>query len=222
MSDDSSSDDDYVFGGLLRGPRHEPAEPSLANRILLASQESHFENSTRLFLPEGCLKDLVTQDTVCRETPKLLEASNKSLLEFILNRATKVFAIAVVCRIQNDDLCTVMKKYRKHNFCDASLPLDNEFRKHHPAFHSRFWGPFMLNEFYEKQWMFLSPVFSSKEFVYDLARSSILPFIWNGSMVMEGYSSRRVYEVEIHHSHLEEPHYTVSPSRLDLNRIANK
>lgn len=201
MSDDSSSDDSHC---------HSDA-PSLASRILEASCQSQFDSPTQLFLPEGCLRGLVTQDAVCREIPKLRAAQKKALLEFILDKAPKVFAIAVCCRIQKDDLYMVMKKYHKNNFCDTSLPLDKALQEYYPAckaFASPFWDPFMINEFFSKQWMFLSPVFKRSDFVYDIPPSCILPFVWKGSVVKEGYSSQ-VLEVEIHQSHQEEPKYTV-------------
>ncbi|KAF7535270.1 hypothetical protein G7054_g5510 [Neopestalotiopsis clavispora] len=212
MSDDSSSDDD----------RHSDV-PSLASRILQASCLSVFEDPTQLFLPEGCISELVTQDAVCREIPKLRAAQKKALLEFILDKAPKIFAIAVCCRIQKDDLYMVMKKYHKHNFCDASLPLDKALQEHHPAskvFTSPFWDPFMINEFYNKQWRFLSPVFQRSDFVYNLAPDCILPFIWKGTTVKEGYSSQ-VLEVEIHQSHQEEPNYTIDgkPAHFAIKEI---
>ena len=188
----------------------------LGDRIITKFKESKFGIGSTEFLPHGCLDELITAESVTEELEIEDYPANresKALIEFILEEAKKVFAISLISGVTNQILRDVMASFMQHRFADASLPIKHkEDLDTLPCFLSHTWNKRRKRDFWTKQWSFLAPLFSKKQFKMELEPDHILPFIWKGSETKESEFSQ-VYEVTIHESHHEDPILTVSKRR---------
>lgn len=185
---------------------------SLAKRILDSFDGSTFDSMRRPFLPENCLNDLITINTI-REELKLDELDRDTyskewqelFTEWIHTQARKVFAITVQCGLPWDDTFDAMQLFREQDFEDKLLPIEDPrsltdtLRK---RFDSEIWFDVRLYDFYEKQWKCLCPVFSPEKYDYDLSPECIFPFTILAGVHTEGAFSS-VYKVKIHDAHQE-------------------
>lgn len=190
-----------------------PEEESLEDEIMKKYAIAVFDNATQDFLPNSCIAELITEDSIRRELKidqNLENSDEKDLIYFILHHAKKVFAIALVSGVGGDDLFTAMKKFKQSNFRDDnnSLPVKKKALSALPCFSGRPWKLRTTRSFFENQWRFLAPVFSSKIFKHDLEPEHILPFVWVGNEFRDGTFSQ-VYKVLIHEAHQENPFFTV-------------
>lgn len=117
----------------------------------------------RWFVPEGELRRVLTRDSVsrrlseCNIPPESLEET----LNFVLTKATKIFAILV--RIEQEVL---MLEFIENETLDDKLPLESPVE-----------GLELNAKFFEKQWEFLAPVFTQRSVALNLKDNHILPFL---------------------------------------------
>ena len=155
----------------------------LPERIYAKCATSRFDDEDKLFLPHGNLTKLVTETAVIQELD--LEPDEEGeLVEFILTRATKVFAIFIYTQVLTKKSVQVMKQFLESGFDDSSpfFPISPHAKDatgaRIAAFGAPLWSDRTIHRFYNDQWMFLAPVFRLKTFEYQLQPGQILPFTW--------------------------------------------
>lgn len=148
---------------------------------------------TRHFVPELSLYGLV-QETSIRSTIAILKIERyylEELVREITQRARKVFAVLLL--IDHGELITVMFKHDslQNSSLDDELPFEEPWLKKilgdtSPAF-----------EFYERQWEFITPIFSLTLLPRTFADGTILPFLPGQQPIGQG-SFGLVSRVDIH------------------------
>jgi hypothetical protein len=145
----------------------EKKEQSLRASLKKIQKKSTFEKTSCDFVPEGLLRELVTEKTIkdvlniTNPTPE-----DDALVVFVKTRALKIFAIIVCAKLKK--LKKVMNWFLSKDFDDTELPVtnpDNPFCK-------RSW----YDDLIEHQWKFYAATFSATEYNHDLEESRILPF----------------------------------------------
>ncbi|KAK1635547.1 hypothetical protein BDP81DRAFT_350654 [Colletotrichum phormii] len=186
---------------------------------------SKFDERDPTFLPDGSIETLVTDRAISGELfdDEVPQTPEKAVIRFVQEKAKKVFAIAVGCGVGGDDLVTTIKFFRSIGFDDSHLPVAKPetpkqnsptwafpfpFDQLHGKRLLRIWKGTKVKTFYSQQWGFLAPVFSKTKFQHYLSPDCIFPFTWVNNIVKGGMFSR-VYEVEIHPKHQENPELTV-------------
>lgn len=180
---------------------------SLADRFIEHYEQGVFNEAKQDFLPQHCLAQLITNETIVMEfqeediddtkyDPR--RESDQQLLAFILEHARKVFATTVLCEISGNKLYRTMMTFQKSKVQDKSLPLKNETLS--TTLTGSVWSNLKKKNFWEKQFIFLAPIFSKSEFKLDLEAQHIFPFTWVSNDAKEGTFSQ-VYQVKIHDSH---------------------
>ncbi|KAI1154521.1 hypothetical protein F4825DRAFT_448428 [Nemania diffusa] len=171
---------------LTKGPaRREPAEwlagqysanDGLAKRIADNLLESAVMPN-RKFPPDGFQQILVTKETIAREiqNSNIGLAVDASVVDFIVERARRLFIIMVYCELDLRYIMLLLQKAQRDGFDDNLLPL----RKFSPELRLfRHWNSTDLARFYEAQWTFLAPVFSSRRSSSkDFDENIILPLV---------------------------------------------
>jgi len=192
----------------------------LSDQILDKYVKSKFDHEVKQFLPGGCIDELVTLEAIIKEIVEkdqlkpgdldLQEGSaKKKVIDFIREKAKKVFAITVVSGLRGRDLGMAMFQFMGINFIDNSLPVKegNLSCFHCPASP---WSRVRIHNFCREQWRFLAPIFSQQNFKVDLEPEHILPFIEKDNLVKEG-AFGQVFPVEIHPAHQKDPVLNVRP-----------
>ncbi|KAI3532834.1 TOL [Colletotrichum filicis] len=186
---------------------------------------SRFDDRCPRFLPEGCIERLVTERAIAVQLfgSDVTQPSETDLIRFVRGKAKKVFAIAVCCGFNNTDLLVTARFFQSIDFTDSHLPIANSgsndpgssawnlpfpFDKMPESDVKQIWNGWKVNMFYERQWGFLAPVFSTTVFQHDLSPDCIFPFTWVNSIRKAGTFSH-VYEVQIHPEHQKQPSSTV-------------
>ena len=195
--------------------------PSLSSTIIqrYAISKLHAWDKGQRFIPEGTLEEIITKKTVTDElgTSYRPEEDGK-LLTFIVEKANKVFALAILVSLQTFDLRRVMRIFHHHGFTNESLPIrqDEVPGLAETAFKSRLWTSVKILDFCDKQWELLAPIFCAGELVNTFNESHILPFERVNNKTKSG-TFGAVYEVCIHSAHLDDVLYKVRPLRTTLH-----
>lgn len=184
---------------------------SLSDRICEKFAKSKYgSEKEECYLPDGYLDDLITPATISEQLSNSLRSLKppepEQLVEFINKHAKKVFAITVLARLPDSELCLAMRRFRYYKVTNDTLPILDVAA--HSAMKNPPWREWLQHLFYENQWRFLAPVFVEDELVYTLERDHILPFESKGSGPKEG-TFGTVFEVEIHKDHQKSPAFMV-------------
>jgi hypothetical protein len=192
----------------LRNQHGKPRHQNLADQIIGRFATSKFDPEKRQFLPEGCLQELLTSETIIKELQDDLLASQcvdppddliEMLVDFILQKAKKVFATTVLSGLRVGRLTHSMFEFMDLEFTDDCLPVT--YGKMETIFSKGTrWSPFTIHNFYREQWRFLAPVFSKKSFKVNLEPDHILPFIEKNNFGKEG-AFGQVFQVQVHLAH---------------------
>ena len=163
------------------------------------------EFSQKPFLPQDDLETLITEDTVKEELDNALGTVDSSLVKYIAKHARKIFATLVI-----QDKVMKAANLERSGFNDDYLPIANEesgltslsglSRDRHAWKWFKGWTTQERNDFCEKQWTFLSPIFESNSTMEVLHRDCRLPFITHDSKSGAG-SFSFVHKATIHHAH---------------------
>ena len=189
---------------------------TLSDRIIDRYVKSKFDPEEKQFLPEGCLQELVTLETIIEELqenhPRSQDVNREDpiiqkLAEFILEKAKKVFATTVVSGLRGGYLGYSMIEFMNMEFADNCLPITYDDMV--MQFGDK-WGKTTIHDFFTKQWRFLVPVFSKNNFKVDLKPNHILPFIERVSFGKEG-AFGQVFRVQVHPGHQMDQVLDVSP-----------
>jgi hypothetical protein len=192
----------------------QPTEQSLTSQILHSFTEANFHDPPRRYLPRRKIEDLINQDSVKRELDKIPEAykvkfdeGQRSLLAaWVTKHARKVFATALQCDLEPYHLLLAMAVFQHQNFTDDRLPLPDHQKKRPPpeVFPAAIWAPLKLDNFCDRQWKFLVPIFTKDEYNRDFSEKYIFPFTSDGAVPKDGAFSS-VFRVKIHPDHRELP-----------------
>lgn len=186
----------------------------LVDRLLGNLVKSSFDKK-KDFWPRGCIEELVTHEAITEE----LESRNSpvsrraeqadqvtlsALVDFFMHGSQALFAIVLCCNLPGDKLFRAMKQFKKLNFRDSSLPIDDEDVKR--IFHSSTgsvrspWNGPSVRSFCDFQWKALAPVFDNNTLEFTLDSDVILPFTRAKQRGSSG-TFGEVHKVIIHPSH---------------------
>lgn len=142
-------------------------QPQLRSLIRDKLLKSAFDKTPHNFVPERTIEGIITEDIIKRSL-KITNPSNKEneVVEFVKTRAKKTFAIVVFSK--QDDIMSVIRSLKRRGIDDSQLPIKNKER-----LGSKDWA----SDFYEDQWRFFAPIFSTDNYNYDLEECHILPFV---------------------------------------------
>ncbi|KAK0614520.1 hypothetical protein B0T14DRAFT_309967 [Immersiella caudata] len=189
---------------------------ALADRILGVLKRSQFDKDNKSFVPEGCLKCIITEKAIAEELQEAYEEADDTeadfmdLVSFIHQEATKPFAIAVCINIEDSTLYRAMKLFKKYNFTDENLPIKqwSDKEKHQFSSFHKLWNRNKISLFYKHQWEFLAPVLlaaTQRQSNHDFTHDHVMPFIEKYNEGFDKGSFGQVYQYKIHPSHLRDP-----------------
>ncbi|KAG4432452.1 hypothetical protein IFR05_012067 [Cadophora sp. M221] len=196
-----------------------PSEPEPK----VSKSSTSFVPDRREFYPAGSIEPLITKESIIKELELTVEEqrrkSNLLLVDFILTRAKRVFAILVSLGFPNKAaLLKATKQFQKYSFGDAKLPITRENVDGLPFFGEpdvRPWDSRLRKDFRFKQFEFLAPVFCSNELHMEVDTLCIFPFTaLNGDRKAGGFGE--VFQVVVHPDHYENPILTFDKQRSSI------
>ena len=228
-----TQDDDFLLNSVQ----------SLVDRIPNYLFASNFDGSDRSFLPEQHLSQLVTLETIVTELGRftdylylIQEHARESrrqeynpefrqrLASWIFHHAPRMFATMIHCNLNPLFLLLSMQKCQELQFTDEQLPLSSSTEP--PKGRNKsIWTRARRQDFWDKQWRFLVPVFEPERYQYDHEYNCIFPFIKSNEAPRIGAFSV-VHKVTIHPGHqrhrgVDEVSYNRS-ARLLMKLWANR
>lgn len=180
------------------------------------------------FLPSGILDELITYDSVIETLSTECDLPDATeVASWVCHaKAQKLFAIAVRARLSGSDLLDGMRQLREKGMTDNNLPVTEAFWRKNGLWlldddsetaassianaddSSRdgkfIWTHTALEDFLQKQWEFLCPVFSTAVFNRNLESDCVLPFTKKLPQSSNG-AFGQVTGYKIHPSHLIGP-----------------
>ncbi|ROV87924.1 hypothetical protein VSDG_09444 [Cytospora chrysosperma] len=172
------------------------------------------------YVPEGCLERLITKESIIREFTRNDKAGGEKhadtdLLDYILRSARKLLAISLLTGVNGSELHKAMKMFKSSGIKDTKLPIKFTDPLEPPwSQQAQLWTAIKRNDFGEKQWRFLVPIFREDEIKLEIESLHILPFTLATTETKQG-TFGNVWEVEIHESHLEKPMRKYDGSRAN-------
>lgn len=226
-TDEYHPDSGSMTSGGAR-PREDVAE-SLSRKV----EESVFDHSKE-FLPHGSIDGIITRDIVrgklksrrghspteTQESRQADQADLDRLVDSILRRSKKTFAIMLYASFGKKEFFEAMTQFRALGFDDGKLPLIGDattriFFSSTTKRHRRPWNHFRVDAFCSNQWKFLAPVFDSKQSELALHTKHILPFTW---AIQRGAGMfGEVHEVTIHPAHGKNVVHVRNSSRCEIS-----
>ncbi|KAF2026798.1 hypothetical protein EK21DRAFT_115421 [Setomelanomma holmii] len=199
-------------------------QQSLADTLPLSFKISTFDTQERSYLPEPCIKErratsavegLITRSTVEQELKRAKKykvypsTTLEAVIDWIVDAASKVFAITVQCHLTPDKLLSSMLNFYNVAFEDDDLPIYDPRAPDHnsprpqrsEAFNAKIWEDLRHDEFFQFQWRCLAPVFTPEKYEYDLPSQCILPFRKDTKVDPRTGSFSSVYKVAVHPDH---------------------
>ncbi len=185
----------------------------LADRVYNRKRKGHPHFGKGFFYPAGIYNNPAVLDAaVVRALLGLDPDEDEPLVKFALTRAPKIFLTLVCLSWTAKEVLCFTRHFMETGFDDENLPVGRRFCDSAPAFSLSDWSRARKNNFCERQWEHLAPVFSKENFVHRLDEDQPLPFLKPGHGTPrspEGASSV-VYQVEVHEDHLLNPPQNVS------------
>ena len=195
------------------------AEEELNTVLREHSVKSQFGKRSDHFLPRGELDRLITRESIVAELEiEEGEAEAENLIEFILQKAKRLFAIIVYIRLPK--LGDAMLLFQKNKYDDERLPIEEWTKEafeanllentEHPFIVMQgivkrkkdcIWSKGYIYDFQKRQWEFLAPMISTEETNDCHNTNVILPFTTQHSNLAEG-SFGVVSKYEIHRDHI--------------------
>ncbi|KAJ4005557.1 hypothetical protein NW752_002390 [Fusarium irregulare] len=182
-------------------------------------------NREQKFLPEGAVDGLVTRDFIIwafykSKNHPSLTSSLQSVISFILTKTKKIFAIFVLIGLKGAALYQLMVFLFERRIYDDRLPFENsKLEEFHPSLEfeddtkgmrveqedsgNETWTDDHVSDFFDQQWRFCSPTFSTSKENHDIDMQAILPFTEkHADSTAEGVFGE-VMKCKIHESHLD-------------------
>jgi hypothetical protein len=171
---------------------HHPASQALRTRIAKAKLVSAIDRG--VFVPTSSIRELITEGSIELELSNIGSA-HKFLSQYILSKASKIFAILVYIKMTK-----YIAEFCKRGLSDDILPVPV------PGFAAdlsvfKDWDYDNVSDFYESQWLFLAPVFTKQQFVYELDDACPLPFTSINPLSEKMSAFSIVQEATIHPGH---------------------
>jgi len=215
-------------------PTQEPFEHEFAWQSIDDCMVDSDFDKTKRFLPTGDLDRIITTAFVLKAMDVRQNNEQISpLVEYVLKKGKRLFSISVYTGFVQEDLQCAMELFKDADFDDSKLPIGRT-QSGSPALNAAVPNPTFTNsaahanltllhqpdkkkvwsngkiarEFFEKQWMFLAPVFSTDEPTRNIPALSILPFIQKQLRPKKGPFSH-VFKCEIHADHIRDPLHPV-------------
>jgi hypothetical protein len=199
---------------------------SLRNSIRSYFEKSLFDGNSRPFLPEGVIDTLVVPEAVKKEL-QITDPNREeqALIDYIVSGSKKLFLITIQAGIRPEHMYHAMVLFMTNNINDKSLPITLNERfwalqgaREFPEFDietakskldeidpdGEVWERWSREEFYQAQWAYLAPVFSTRDVNIDLDPQAILPFLSKNPDIRTG-AFGQVFQVKIHSKHLIDP-----------------
>jgi hypothetical protein len=197
------------------------AGSSLADRLYERFEKSVFDQSSRQFLPQNALDELINPSSVVWEMlrglgppSELLSTDDEGLVEFIIGRAKRLFAISVMVLPGPQSGSTILRDairlFRRHYIDDSRLPFDNSGDSILAGLESeerkskKIWEPRAIRAFHDSQWSIVVPILTTdsraRSEAFNLPANTVLPFIKGGLRHRGPFVS--VFEYELHPSHI--------------------
>jgi hypothetical protein len=180
-------------------------------------EEMILPNESSCFYPDNLLQELICKEVVS----KILEdnkipGDRPILTDFICTKAKRVFAILLSC-----EQASLIMQFSKCGFTDDMLPVglgihsgssdamesfsmrskDDEIVKN--MFDDPVWSYRKRREFYkDRQWPFLSPIFTEEVFRYKFHEECHMPFMEKKAEIRKDSFFSYVERRRIHRAHL--------------------
>ncbi|KAK8029779.1 hypothetical protein PG993_011070 [Apiospora rasikravindrae] len=197
--------------------------PGFAESILKSQVVSQFDSNSREFLPYEIGNNLVTEQVVWQELE--LAQSQPSppdfrhdLVQWTLTKAKKVFLTLIRCGMDPKRARRAMRWFHYYEFDDLMLGGQLSAETQVLIFPSNPWKSFASHDFLTKfRWENMAPVFTKRDYNYNLHDNAILPFTKKDVNVREGAFSW-VYRVTIHPEHTKNGFQEVAIKEIRVNR----
>lgn len=162
---------------------------------LLAARTASKGPTRGWFWPEGSLRRIMTEDSVRNV---LLDSE---LVQFVLQKATKLFALCLYIGMTRSELQDTMEIFRAQNVLDGSLPISiSSFIENLP------WPVSQKDSFFRSQWEFMAPVFPLDHWklsqILDLG-DAVLPFVEYERVTGAASISGQLYKAQVYPSHFD-------------------
>jgi len=182
----------------------------LAKQIGDCLQPSAFDQPTRYFAPLGAVKALISRPAVRAALgygPRAADI-DPALLDYIVSEAGILFAILVHLGLQDRIIEQAMVLFQRHSVHDQSLPFEatghgSKLTMVDPG--ETVWSAERRSNFYDRQWIFLAPVFSTEHPICILEKNRILPFNLDPGRSAIDHGRNVPLRVTIPQSHIEGP-----------------
>lgn len=171
-------------------PDEESPLSQLRNKLKQHSKKSAFAKTSHEFVPDGCIDQIVTRNEVLAAL-NITEPTTKEevLVRFILERAKRIFAVAVFAKI---DVKAAIERFKSNDVDDSRMPILRP---------KKGWSSGWRGDFYEYHWRFFAPVFLTTNYSHDFEDAQILPFMTMSRVSGEG-AFGEVSRIEIHPNHI--------------------
>lgn len=165
------------------------------------------------YSPEGSLNSIITKISIekaltsptgWRRRPR---SPQKELVDFTLQKATKLFAICVFIDLKGEKLRTTATLFLREEICDQDLPIDRQTLNtsaRFSCFRGPGWDPSRRENLLRFQWYFLAPRFlagGATERV-TFQPQTLFPFELMSERPPRG-AFGAVYKVKVHPSHFD-------------------
>jgi hypothetical protein len=213
-----SSDEDSDSSSDIAGS-------SLADRLYERFEKSVFDERSQQFLPQNALDELINATSIVWGMLRglglpsdLLSTDDQALVEFIVSRAKRLFAISVMVLPTHESGSTLLgdaiRLFRRHQIDDSKLPFDESGDGILAGLESeksksrRIWKPRIIRTFHDSQWRVVVPIFTTdphaRSKAFNLPANTVLPFTKGGLTHGGAFASVFEYELEyeLHPSHI--------------------
>lgn len=191
-------------------------ELTLESKLIACLQRSNFHDPVQEYAPLKCVKQLITSEVVRKEIEnyeKALQALTnedlktryddieseykEQLINWIPEYGYQTFATAIVSGLSSLDLIHFMAEFAEH-LTDEDLPLDSV----QETVQECVLEAAKARNFCSQRWIFLAPVFSPRQYDYNLSDNCIFPFEKDATKSRTG-AFGSVSKVRVHLDHQE-------------------
>jgi hypothetical protein len=191
-SDSQFSEDGYISSDIEDYPDTISCKKAgrLRDALRDVSVRSAFDRTPHEFVPEGEVEKLIHKKSVIRGCLQSERGDKYThLVDYIFGHARKAFAVATFAKINSHK---AMKWFMKKKLGDKDLPIVNEKPD---------WTKSWRNDFFDAQWRFFAPVFSTSIHSHDIEKAQILPVVAMPHVAGQG-AFGEVSQFLVHRAHV--------------------
>lgn len=189
----------------------------LAQEIFVGFKESTFPSGNdKRMLPAGSLESIIARkhvEDIMKNPSSIPGPHNTELVDFILGKAIKLFAIFLVIDLRGEELRSTIMFFFRNRIHDQDLPLDRQALGKLPCCEN--WLRVQRQSFLSDQWEFLAPLFLTENALerVQFEPKTIFPFKLSDRNPPQG-GFGTVWKVKVHAPHLG--HHQVSIDALSM------